>query len=110
MTVLSECVSELNTLSVSHRTALKERALMEDRLLQAESALALANEKFIQLEGDVIALRKVVIDQSEQVSSVCRKTGGLLLPSKTAWRVAFRIFCRSSFVLIRVWLKFKLGY
>jgi len=75
--VVSKCDSELNTLSVSHQAALKERALMEDNLLQAESALALANEKLVQLEGDVVALRKIVIDQDDQLLSVSRKTGVL---------------------------------
>jgi len=76
-TLLSKCVGELNMLSVSHQAALKERALMEDRLLQAEGALDLANQKMVQLEGDVVALRKVVIDQSEQLSAISQKSGVL---------------------------------
>jgi len=71
-TLLSKCVAEINTLSVSHQAA-----LMEDRLLQAEDALALVNQRMVQLDGDVIALRQVVIVQEEQLSSVSWRTGVL---------------------------------
>jgi len=75
--IVAKCVSEVNTFLVGHQAALKEKAIMEDRLLQAEKALTLANEKLIELEGDVIALRQVVIDQAEQLSSFGRQTGVL---------------------------------
>jgi len=75
--IVAKCVSEVNTFLVGHQAALKEKASMEDRLLQAEKALTLANEKLVELEGDVIALRQVVLDQAEQLSSVGRQTGVL---------------------------------
>jgi len=104
--IVAKCVSEVNTFLVGHQAALKEKAMMKDRLLQAEKALTLANEKLIlkvtsSLCGK-LSLTKMI--------NCCRSVGRLVFlePNATAWRAALLICRQSSLALVRIWLKFRL--